>query len=164
MIDAFIAALEADGGRGAHVADIPAARAWVAELLGEDATLCFWSGDPLVTALDPASLGSVTEPAEAGAGITGADFGVAATGTLVLTYGTGRWRTTGLLPDVHVAVLTADKIVRDTGGSRRAGLLGRGATGDDARDRGERDLRHREDSRRRRPRPAPGRGRHRRLA
>lgn len=111
MIDAFIAALEADGGQGAHVADIPAARAWVSELLGPDATLCFWSGDPLVTALDPASLGSVTEPAEAGAGITGADFGVAATGTLVLTYGTGRWRTTGLLPDVHVAVLSADKIV-----------------------------------------------------
>ena len=111
MIYAFIAALEADVGTGVRVADIPAARAWVAELLGPDPTLCFWSGDPLVTALDPASLGSVTEPAEAGAGITGADYGVAATGTLVLTYGTGRWRTTGLLPDVHVAVLSADKIV-----------------------------------------------------
>ena len=111
MIDAFIAALEADGGQGARVADVAEARAYVAALLGGDATLCFWSGDALVTSLDPASLGRVTAPAEAGAGITGADFGVAATGTLVLTYGAGRWRTTGLLPDLHIALLPADRIV-----------------------------------------------------
>lgn len=111
MIDTFIAALEADGGQGAHVADVAAARVYVGELLGEDATLCFWSGDPLVTSLDPASLGRVVDPAEAGAGITGADFAVAATGTLVLTYGAGRWRTTGLLPDLHIAVLPAERIV-----------------------------------------------------
>jgi L-lactate utilization protein LutC len=111
VIDAFIAALEADGGQAAHVVDVAAARVYVADLLGEDATLCFWSGDPLVTSLDPAALGRVVDPAEAGAGITGADFGVAATGTLVLTYGAGRWRTTGLLPDLHVAVLPAERIV-----------------------------------------------------
>jgi L-lactate dehydrogenase complex protein LldG len=115
VIDAFIAALEADGGQGARVADIAAARAYVADLLGRDATLCFWSGDPLVTSIDPASLGRVEEPASAGAGITGADFGVAATGTLVLTYGAGRWRTTGLLPDVHIALLTAERIVATLG-------------------------------------------------
>jgi hypothetical protein len=58
VIDAFIAALEADGGQGARVADVATARVYVGELLGEDTTLCFWSGDPLVTSLDPASLGA----------------------------------------------------------------------------------------------------------
>jgi L-lactate utilization protein LutC len=111
VIDAFIAALQADGGQAARVADAAAARTHVAGLLGRDATLCFWGGDPLVMALDPASLGRVAEPAEAGAGITSADFGVAATGTLVLTYGAGRSRVTGLLPDLHIALLPADRVL-----------------------------------------------------
>jgi L-lactate dehydrogenase complex protein LldG len=111
VIDAFIAALVADGGQGVRVADVAAAREHVAGLLGRDATLCFWEGDPLVQSLDPASLGRVTAPVDAGAGITGADFGVAATGTLVLTYGTGRSRATGLLPDVHIALLPAERIL-----------------------------------------------------
>ena len=111
MIEAFIAALRADGGEGARVADSAAARIHVADLLGGDPTLCFWSGDPLVMSLDPASLGRVATPAEAGFGITGAAFGVAATGTLVLTYGAGCSRATGLLPDTHIALLSADRLL-----------------------------------------------------
>jgi hypothetical protein len=111
VIDAFIAALEADGGQGTRVADTAAARAHVAGLLGRDGSLCFWEGDPLVMSLDPASLGRVLPPAEAAAGITGAEFAVAATGTLVLTYGEGRSRVTGLLPDLHIAVLPAERIL-----------------------------------------------------
>jgi L-lactate dehydrogenase complex protein LldG len=111
VIDAFIAALEADGGQGTRVADTAAARAHVAGLLGRDGLLCFWEGDPLVMSLDPASLGRVLPPAEAAAGITGAEFAVAATGTLVLTYGEGRSRVTGLLPDLHIAVLPAERIL-----------------------------------------------------
>ena len=111
MIEAFIAAVRADGGQAARVADVAAARTHVAGLVGRDATVCFWSGDPLVTALDPASLGRVAEPTDAGAGITSADFGVAATGTLVLTYGAGRSRATGLLPDLHIALLPADRVL-----------------------------------------------------
>lgn len=111
MIDAFIAALAADGGQGTRVADSAAARAHVAGLLGRDATLCFWEGDPLVLSLDPASLGRVTEPADASAGITSAAFGVAATGTLVLTYGEGCSRATGLLPDLHIALLPVDRLL-----------------------------------------------------
>ena len=65
VIDTFIAALAADGGQGARVADSAAARTHVAGLLGRDATLCFWEGDPLVMSLDPASLGRVAEPADA---------------------------------------------------------------------------------------------------
>ena len=62
MIDAFIAAVHADGGQAARVPDTAAARTHVAGLLGRDATLCFWSGDPLVMALDPASLGRSPSP------------------------------------------------------------------------------------------------------
>jgi len=111
VIDTFIAAVQADGGQAARVPDAAAARAHVAGLLGRDATLCFWSGDPVVMSIDPASLGQVTEPATALFGITGATFGVMPTGTLVLTYGTGCSRATGLLPDTHIAVLPADRIL-----------------------------------------------------
>jgi L-lactate utilization protein LutC len=115
VIDTFIAALERDGSQGFHVAGTAAARARVSDLLGRDSTLCYWSGDPLVMALDPASLGREAPAPEAGAGITGAAFGVAETGTLVLTYGAGRSRTTGLLPDLHIAVLAVDRLVATLG-------------------------------------------------
>jgi L-lactate utilization protein LutC len=111
VIDGFIAAVQADGGQAARVPDAAAAREHVAGLIGRDATLCFWSGDPLVMAIDPATLGRVTEPADALVGITGAAFGVAPTGTVVLTYGEGCSRTTGLLPDLHVALVAADRVL-----------------------------------------------------
>ncbi|MDX6561565.1 MAG: hypothetical protein QOD65_1379, partial [Gaiellales bacterium] len=57
MIDAFMAAVQADGGLAARVPDAATARAHVAGLLGRDPSLCFWDGDPLVMAIDPASLG-----------------------------------------------------------------------------------------------------------
>ena len=66
-------------------------------------------------ALDPASLGRVAPPAEAGVGITGAAFGVAPTGTLVLTYGDGCSRATGLLPDLHIALISADRVLPTLG-------------------------------------------------
>jgi len=110
MIDEFCAAVIADGSHAVRVPDSSAARSAVSELL-EGASLCFWDGDPLVAGIDPASLGVVAAPAEAGAGITGADWGVAATGTLVLTYGAGRSRQTGLLPDLHIAVIEGARIV-----------------------------------------------------
>ena len=56
---------------------------------------------------------SPAAPVLADAGITGAERGIASTGTLLLTYGEGRGRSVGLLPDVHIAVLAADRIVAD---------------------------------------------------
>jgi L-lactate dehydrogenase complex protein LldG len=111
VIDAFVAAVQADGGQATRVAGIAEAREHVAGLLGADATLCFWEGDPLVMSLDPASLGRETAAAEAFAGITGAAFGVAPTGTVVLTYGAGCSRATGLLPDLHIALLPAERML-----------------------------------------------------
>jgi len=49
--------------------------------------------------------------ATAEAGITGADWALASTGTLVLSSGPGRPRMASLLPPVHIAVLTEDRIV-----------------------------------------------------
>ena len=111
MIDEFMAAVVADGGQAVRVPDAAAARTAVAALLGRDASLCFWDGDPLVRSIEPATLGTLAPAADAQTGITGAVFGVAATGTIVLTYGEGRSRATGLLPDFHIALIAADRVL-----------------------------------------------------
>lgn len=46
-------------------------------------------------------------------GLTGALAGLAATGSLVLSSGTGTYRNTSLLPPVHIAVLRQEQIVPD---------------------------------------------------
>jgi L-lactate dehydrogenase complex protein LldG len=46
-------------------------------------------------------------------GLTGAMAGLAATGSLVLSSGSGMYRNTSLLPPVHIAVLRQDQIVPD---------------------------------------------------
>jgi len=65
--------------------------------------------------------------ATAEAGITGADCALASTGTLVLSSGPGRPRMASLLPPVHIAVLTEDRIVprlEDYIAAQRAQRLG----------------------------------------
>jgi L-lactate dehydrogenase complex protein LldG len=52
-----------------------------------------------------------SEAAAAQIGVTGADFVLAETGTLILLSGTGRPRSTSLLPDVHVAVFGRDRLL-----------------------------------------------------
>ena len=44
-------------------------------------------------------------------GLTGADAALAATGSLVIVSGPGRHRTTCLLPQTHIAVITQDQIL-----------------------------------------------------
>lgn len=48
-------------------------------------------------------------------GITGALYGIAATGTLVLHAGWAGGRTASLLPPVHLALLPVDRLLRDAG-------------------------------------------------
>jgi L-lactate dehydrogenase complex protein LldG len=43
--------------------------------------------------------------------VTGCDFALAETGTLILVSGSGRPRSTSLLPDTHVAVFGRDRLV-----------------------------------------------------
>ena len=46
-------------------------------------------------------------------GITGVSAALAATGSLVLESGAGRYRNTSLLPDVHIALMRAEQITPD---------------------------------------------------
>ena len=45
------------------------------------------------------------------AGISGADAALAATGSLVMVSGPGRYRSTSILPKLHIAIITQDQIV-----------------------------------------------------
>jgi L-lactate dehydrogenase complex protein LldG len=51
------------------------------------------------------------QAAGAGLGLTGADFVLAETGTMILLSGAGRPRSTSLLPDVHVAVFGRERLL-----------------------------------------------------
>jgi L-lactate dehydrogenase complex protein LldG len=51
------------------------------------------------------------QAARAELGVTTADFALAETGTLILLSGSGRPRSTSLLPDVHVAVFGRDRLL-----------------------------------------------------
>ncbi|MCP4415224.1 MAG: hypothetical protein GY805_01285 [Chloroflexi bacterium] len=46
-------------------------------------------------------------------GITGVDAALAATGSLVMLSGNGRYRAASLLPKTHIAILTANQILPD---------------------------------------------------
>jgi L-lactate dehydrogenase complex protein LldG len=60
---------------------------------------------------EPARLRHREEAARAGIGVTGVDFALAETGTLVLVSGAGRPRSTSLLPETHVAVFDHSRIL-----------------------------------------------------
>jgi L-lactate dehydrogenase complex protein LldG len=54
----------------------------------------------------------VSAAVQADLGVSGVDFALADTGTLVLLTGEGRPRTASLLPPIHIAVMTEDQIIR----------------------------------------------------
>lgn len=61
------------------------------------------------------------------AGITGVDWAIAATGTLVLSTGKGRSRMASLMPPLHIAIVTTDQLVprlEDYIAAQRANKLG----------------------------------------
>jgi len=53
----------------------------------------------------------VDDPWEAAVGVTGVDAAVAETGTLVLSWGPGRRRSTPLVPPMHVALVPLSRLV-----------------------------------------------------
>ena len=72
-------------------------------------SVSFWNMKPLKSL----EFTSETDLASADIGITGADFAIADTGTLVLLSGPKRPRLTSLLPPVHIAILEKEVIVPD---------------------------------------------------
>jgi L-lactate dehydrogenase complex protein LldG len=95
-----------------------AAIAAILQIVGEDQTISSW--DPahiplpgLVEALDKANITRVGQDASVRVGLTGVDAALAATGSIVVLSGHGRFRASSLLPPIHIAVLTASQIVPD---------------------------------------------------
>lgn len=72
-------------------------------------SVSFWNTKPLKSL----EIASETDLATADIGITGADFAIADTGTLVLLSGPEQPRLTSLLPPVHIAILEKENIVLD---------------------------------------------------
>ena len=60
---------------------------------------------------EPARMRHRAEAARAGLGVTGVDFALAETGTLILLSGSGRPRSTSLLPATHVAVFDRRRLL-----------------------------------------------------
>lgn len=72
-------------------------------------SICFWDEEPVRSLV----AGDSADPAKADIGITGADFAIADTGTLVLLSGPAKPRLTSLLPPVHVSILMKETILPD---------------------------------------------------
>ncbi len=133
LIEHFTRMLEDVGGHVIRVSDAEAARKWLVGFVAErgleravvtrDVPV-----EGLATALTDAGLAVTMPPAgeavghaagqafrhaciEADVGVTGADFAVADTGTLVLLARPGAPRMASLLPPIHVAFVRSDQFV-----------------------------------------------------
>lgn len=102
-----------------YVCDAEGAKAQIQELIGDDNRVLSWDAShiPLADLHEALAESGVHiadhNDGEVRVGITGVDVGLAATGSLVLCSGTGKFRTTSLLPDVHIAILTVNQLVAD---------------------------------------------------
>jgi L-lactate dehydrogenase complex protein LldG len=89
----------------------------ILDILAEDTAVLAWDSAAIPLPDLPAALAAagiaIAPPADPAVrvGISGADAALAATGSLVLASGDGRYRATSLLPPVHIAVLTTDQIL-----------------------------------------------------
>ena len=72
-------------------------------------SVSFWNMNPLKSL----EFTSESDLANTDIGITGVDFAIAETGTLVLLSGSKQPRLTSLLPPVHIAILERENIVAD---------------------------------------------------
>ena len=123
----FLAELEALGGHGRRVEDLATAREAVVALARERGAerLVRWDDDELERLGVDAPLREqgvdVTvwrdlddfrrAAGEADIGLTGADWAVAETGSILLAGGPGRGRSAALLPPVHVAVVPVERVL-----------------------------------------------------
>jgi L-lactate dehydrogenase complex protein LldG len=91
----------------------------IMELLGEDKSVLSWEEDciPLDELHENLKTAGVTiadyDDGTVRSGITGVSSAFSATGSLVLLSGAGQYRTTSLLPDLHIALLTPDQMMPD---------------------------------------------------
>ncbi len=117
-VEQFVAEAEALGSVVYHV-DKNSAVEQIMELIGSDQSVMSWEEGELPLAGLPGILESLGvtiaghNDGDVRVGITGVSAALAATGSLVLESGAGRYRATSLLPDLHIALLTAEQILPD---------------------------------------------------
>jgi L-lactate dehydrogenase complex protein LldG len=111
----------------AHAREARTAIAWHPSALGPDWPAALTARGLATVAMPAGGLESAGERqalrdliAAADLGVTGVDLAVAETGSLVLLSGSGRPRSTSLLPPYHVAVFDRDALVESLG---QVGLL-----------------------------------------
>ena len=91
----------------------------IMELIGGDKSILSWDENQLPLSGLHKTLGTLGvtvgqyDDGELRIGITGVNAALAATGSLVLESGAGRYRTTSLLPDLHIALLKPQQILPD---------------------------------------------------
>jgi L-lactate dehydrogenase complex protein LldG len=118
-VDRFVEEAENLACQVHRARDEKEALATVLSLLAGETAIACWAPDEiplpgLAQGLEEAGIDyAETEDAAARVGLSGAQTALAATGSLVLSSGSGRSRTTSLLPSVHVAVLREEQIVPD---------------------------------------------------
>lgn len=102
-----------------HEAGSPeAALAAILAIVGEDTAVSAWDLahiplPDLAEALDAASISRVEQDAGVRVGLTGVDAALAATGSVVVVSGNGRFRAASLVPPIHIAVVATGQIVPD---------------------------------------------------
>jgi L-lactate dehydrogenase complex protein LldG len=91
----------------------------IMDLIGDDKQVLAWDYgniplDELSTTLEKAGV-SIAQPRDENVrvGITGVTVALAATGSLILNSGAGRYRATSLLPDLHIAVMKTSQLITD---------------------------------------------------
>lgn len=90
----------------------------VLSLIAEETAVSCWNPihiplPRLAEALEMHNISRVGQDATVRVGITGVDAALAATGSLLILSGNGRYRAASLLPEAHIAILTADQILPD---------------------------------------------------
>ena len=87
-------------------------------LIGKEKSISSWDPEHipipgLAEVLDNSGITCVGQDANVRIGLTGIDAALAATGSVVLMSGEGRFRASSLLPSVHIAVMTTGQIMPD---------------------------------------------------
>ena len=90
----------------------------VMQLIGADTAVSCWQLDQipisgLEDAFHQANIACHGQDAGVRVGLTGVDSALAATGSVVVMSGNGRYRAASLLPPVHIAVVKSDQILPD---------------------------------------------------
>ncbi|MCP5095211.1 MAG: hypothetical protein GY943_06640 [Chloroflexi bacterium] len=116
LIARFIQEAEALAAVVHQPEDEPAAVDTILNLIGNDTSILAWDWShvplpSLPTELEARNIRIAPhDDAAVRVGITGVNGALAATGSLVMVSGNGRYRTTSLLPPVHIAIMTTDQI------------------------------------------------------